>query len=143
MSSVVEIALLLVFSAIKFLFAAGYLLTDKGFPYFQTVLILLAGGTIGVLVFYYFSAFVNRFINRMIKRTKPRKTFTKQNRFIVSIKSKYGLYGIAFLTPIFFSIPIGSFIAARFFSNKKSTVPMLLLAVFFWSVLLPLIKLYW
>ncbi|MCB9174967.1 MAG: hypothetical protein H6589_10190 [Flavobacteriales bacterium] len=142
MSVIFEIGLLLVFTAIKFLFAAGYLLTDKGYPYFQTVLILIAGGTIGVFVFYYFSAFVNRLLNRFIKRSKPRKVFTRQNRIIVKIKSKYGIYGIAFLMPIFFSIPIGCFLASRFYANKKTTIPILLLAVVFWSVVLPLIKLY-
>lgn len=142
MSSILEIALLLIFAAIKFLFAAGYLLTDKGYPYFQTVIILIAGGTIGVFVFYYFSAFVNRFINRLLKRKNPRKVFTSQNRNIVKIKVKYGVYGIAFLSPIFISIPIGCFFASRFFANKKSTVPILLLGVVFWSIVLPIIKIY-
>lgn len=142
MSSILEIGLLLVFAAIKFLFAAGYLLTDKGYPYFQTVLLLIVGGTIGVFVFYYFSAFVNQLINRFIKRGKPRKVFTKQSRMFVKIKTKYGVYGIAFLMPIFFSIPIGCFLASRFYANKKTTVPILLLAVVFWSVVLPIIKIY-
>jgi hypothetical protein len=143
MDSIIEIGLLLIFAAIKFLFAAGYLLIDKGYPYYQTVLLLIVGGTIGVFVFYYFSGWINLLINRLIKRSKPRKVFTKQNRTIVNIKSKYGIYGIAFLMPIFFSIPIGSFLASRFYMNKKSTVPILLLAVVFWSLVLPLIKLYW
>jgi uncharacterized membrane protein YfcA len=143
MESILEIGLLLIFAAIKFLFAAGYLLIDKGYPYYQTVLLLIVGGTIGVFVFYYFSGFVNQLINRLIKRSKPKKVFTRQNRTIVNIKSKYGIYGIAFLMPIFFSIPIGSFLASRFYMNKKSTVPILLLAVVFWSMVLPLIKLYW
>lgn len=142
MDSIIEIGLLLVFAAIKFLFAAGYLLIDKGYPYYQTVLILIVGGTIGVFVFYYFSALVNQFINRLLRRKKPRKVFTKQNRTIVNIKTKYGIYGIAFLMPIFFSIPIGSFLASRFYMNKKSTVPILILSVVFWSVVLPLLKLY-
>lgn len=142
MDSIIEIGLLLIFAAIKFLFAAGYLLIDKGYPYYQTVLLLFIGGSIGVFVFYYFSGFVNRLINRLMKRNKPRKVFTKQNRTIVKIKTKYGIYGIAFLMPIFFSIPIGSFLASRFYMNKKSTVPILLLAVVFWSLVLPLLKLY-
>ena len=142
MSSIFEIGLLLVFTAIKFLFAAGYLLFDKGFPYFQTVLILISGGTIGVFVFYYFSAFVNRLINKLINRKNPQKIFTRQNRNIVKIKSKYGIYGIAFLMPIFFSIPIGCFLASRFYANKKTTIPILLLAVIFWSIVLPIIKIY-
>ncbi|HRP61384.1 MAG TPA: hypothetical protein PK833_14020, partial [Vicingus sp.] len=100
-------------------------------------------GTIGVFVFYYFSSWINQLINRLIKRSKPKKVFTKQNRIIVNIKAKYGIYGIAFLMPIFFSIPVGCFLASRFYMNKKSTLPILLLAVLFWSIVIPLIKLYW
>ena len=142
MESILEIGLLLVFAAVKFVFAAGYLIIDKGFPYFQTVLILFSGGTIGVLVFYYFSGWVNQFINRLIKRNKPKKVFTKRNRNIVKIKVKYGVYGIAFLSPVLISIPIGCFFASRFFLNKKSTVFILIGGVLFWSVTLPLLKLY-
>ena len=57
---------------------------------------------------------------------------------VVAVKTvkKYGLFGIAFLTPIFFSIPLGTFIALRFFPNKKKTLPVLAAAVFGWSFVL-------
>lgn len=142
MTFFLEILFLLVFAAVKFVFAAGYLIVDKGFPYPQTVLILFCGGTLGVVVFYYFSSWVNQFINRLIKPNKPRKLFTKKNRNIVKIKVKYGVYGIAFLSPVLISIPIGCFFASRFFLNKKSTIFILIGGVLFWSLTLPLIKLY-
>lgn len=142
MDSILQLLLLLLFSATKFLFAAGYLLTNQGYEYLHTVLILLIGGTIGVFVFTFFSEWLNQIIDKLFKPKKKKKTFTKKNRIIVKIKSKYGLYGIALLTPVFFSIPIGCFLAARFYHSHKKNITVLLGAVLFWSLLLPLIKLY-
>jgi hypothetical protein len=143
MTQFFEILLLLLFSATKFLFAVGYMLTDKGYSYPFTVLILIIGGTLGVFIFTFFSEWLNKLINRFIKPKPSKKVFTRKNRFIVKIKSKYGLYGIAFLSPIVFSIPIGCFLASRFYSSHKKNITAMLVAVFFWSLVLPLIKVYW
>jgi hypothetical protein len=143
MTQFFEILILLLFSATKFLFAVGYMLTDKGYSYLFTVLILIIGGTLGVFIFTFFSEWLNNFINRFIKPKPSKKVFTRKNRFIVKIKSNYGLYGIAFLSPIVFSIPIGCFLATRFYSSHKKNITAMLVAVFFWSLVLPLIKVYW
>lgn len=142
MGTILELLLLLLFSATKFLFAAGYLLTDKGYGYGYTVLILLTGGSIGVFIFTFFSEWLNVQIDKLIQPKKKKKVFTKRNRMIVKIKSKYGLYGIAFFTPILFSIPIGCFLSARFFHSHKKNLMVQLGSVLFWSLLLPLIKVY-
>ncbi|MEZ5067446.1 MAG: hypothetical protein R2847_02715 [Bacteroidia bacterium] len=41
------------------------------------------------------------------KENKP-KIFTKRNRRIITLWRKYGLFGIAFITPVILSIPIGT-----------------------------------
>lgn len=143
MDSILEILLLLLFSATKFLFAAGYLIGNQGYGYVYTVSVLIIGGTIGVFVFTFFSEWLNKLINRLFPPKKDKKVFTKKNRIIVKIKSKYGLYGIAFFTPIFFSIPIGCFLAARFYNSHRKNISILILAVIFWAFLLPIIKIYW
>ena len=143
MNQIIELLLLLLFSSTKFLFAVGYMLTDKGYSYPFTVVTLIVGGTICVFVFTFFSEWVNKLLNKLIKPKPSKKVFTRKNRFIVKIKSKYGLYGIAFLSPIVFSIPIGCFLASRFYSSHKKNITAMLIAVFFWSLVLPLIKVYW
>lgn len=143
MDSILEILLLLLFSATKFLFAAGYLIGNQGYGYVYTVTVLIIGGTIGVFVFTFFSEWLNDLINKIFPPKKDKKVFTKKNRIIVKIKSKYGLYGIAFFTPIFFSIPIGCFLAARFYNSHRKNITVLILAVIFWAFLLPVIKIYW
>ncbi|PKP47394.1 MAG: hypothetical protein CVT95_05715, partial [Bacteroidetes bacterium HGW-Bacteroidetes-12] len=70
----------------------------------------------------------------------PKKQFTKKNRWIITLKTKYGLIGISTLSPIFFSIPLGCFLASRFYRNEKKTVFIMLLGVLFWSIVFTVVK---
>ena len=64
----------------------------------------------------------------------PRKIFSKRSRKIVRIWRKYGLMGVAFLTPVLFSIPIGTIIANSFETNKQKIFVYMFLSIVFWSV---------
>ena len=69
--------------------------------------------------------------------SKPKKrVFTTRNRRIIRIWQSYGLVGLAALTPILFSIPIGTFIMARFESNNKKILWYMLISITCWSLLL-------
>ncbi|MBK7684343.1 MAG: hypothetical protein IPJ26_18620 [Bacteroidetes bacterium] len=63
-----------------------------------------------------------------------RKVFTKKNRRIVQIWKKYGLMGIAIVTPIFLSIPIGTIIANSLEARKKKILLYMFFSILFWSV---------
>jgi hypothetical protein len=65
---------------------------------------------------------------------KKNRIFTPRNRRIVKVWSKYGLAGIAFLTPIIISIPIGTVIATRLVHNKKKIFLYMFLSILFWSL---------
>jgi ATP/ADP translocase len=53
----------------------------------------------------------------------------------VNLIRKYGVFGLAVITPVFISIPIGSFLAARFFSKQKFMITMLMvMSVVLWAV---------
>ena len=68
---------------------------------------------------------------------RPKKrVFTTRNRRIIKIWQSYGLVGLAALTPIIFSIPIGTFIMARFESNNKKILWYMLISITCWSLLL-------
>ena len=68
---------------------------------------------------------------------RPRKkVFTSRNRRIIKIWQSYGLVGLAALTPIIFSIPIGTFIMARFESSNKKILWYMLISITCWSLLL-------
>lgn len=122
-------------SSIKF-FAAPLLAKSFGFGYLQTIFITSLGGITGVILFFYLGARIVHFFPNFFKPVnKKRKVFTKKNKFFVMLIRNYGLFGIAVFSPILISIPVGSFLAARFFENyKKTALLMLSMSVVLWSV---------
>jgi len=71
---------------------------------------------------------------------KKKKLFTKKNRQFVKIWRKYGLEGIAFLTPILLSPPGGALIAVVLGGgNEKKKI---ILHMLIWSVVWSIITTY-
>ena len=66
----------------------------------------------------------------------PRKIFTKRYRKMVFIWKKYGLIGLAALTPVLFSIPLGTFFMTRLAKNKKRIIFYMFISVTSWSLLI-------
>ena len=139
-----EIFFLLVFSATKFMASALYILAIKRISWTSTFLILLIGGCLGILVFYFLGSFINQLIDRLLSRWKKDKLsankFSSSSRRIINIISKYGLIGISLLTPLLFSIPLGCFFATRFFKRSSQTLIIMLFGVVFWTVVLSFTK---
>jgi hypothetical protein len=67
---------------------------------------------------------------------EQKKIFTKRNRRLVSIFRKYGLFGIAFLTPVLLSIPIGTIVANSFEPKKRKIFLFMFISILFWSILM-------
>ena len=72
----------------------------------------------------------------VLSNRPKKKIFTARNRRIIKIWQGYGLVGLAALTPIVFSIPIGTFIMTRFESNNKKILWYMLISITCWSLLL-------
>ncbi len=68
------------------------------------------------------------------KKEQPKIVFTRRNRRLVKIWKKYGLAGIAFITPCIVSIPIGTVIANALESNRKKIFLYMFISVVFWSI---------
>lgn len=65
-----------------------------------------------------------------------KKNFTSRNRRMLKIWNRWGLTGLALITPVTISIPVGTFIATRLARNKKKVLLYMFLSVLFWSVLI-------
>jgi hypothetical protein len=127
-------------SMIKFPFSQ-VTATGLGFGFLPTFLITTAGGCTGVIIFYHASGWLldrarRRRIRRMAEGHAPKRSFSRTNRTIVRVKRSQGLSGLAFLTPILISVPIGSVLAAKYFRNDKRTLPVLLISVVAWGIVL-------
>jgi hypothetical protein len=151
-------------SSVKFLggppLAYGY-----KFNFFEIIGYTVIGGMIGVVVVSYFSNLIVKFWywlkysvfskkdpnfskptvdlkgNIRIKYlyNKPHKkqlVFTPRNRQIVRIWMKYGLIGIAAITPVVLSIPIGTFFATRLARHRRRVFTYMFFSILLWSLLI-------
>jgi len=151
-TSVFKLIQVLFISGIKFLFAPlisiGY-----GFNYFQTAGITAVGGILGILFFFFLSRWIiskyyqycpivfSYFSGEKVEQAKkilncqdvPKKRFTRKNRLIINIRKKYGFLGIIMLTPVLLSIPIGAFLAQKYYSKKNNVLVYMSISVVLWS----------
>jgi uncharacterized membrane protein YidH (DUF202 family) len=107
----------------------------EGLTFWETFFSAWIGGSIGIIFFTYLIDSISQFFKKLFPRKKKKIIFTRRNRMIVTIKKKFGLYGIAFLTPFIFSMPLGAFIALRFYSDKVQIIRFMLVSVLFWSAI--------
>ena len=147
MDEIIAILGLMAFSGLKFFFAVPATVL-AGYSYFPAIFITAGGGIIGFILFFYigelkwvriiFGTLMNWIfklfgVDRM---DREKKIFSRKNRLIVTVKGRYGLIGLALLTPCVFSIPLGSLIAARYYDNRSMTIPYMILSIILWSFIL-------
>ncbi|HSH65978.1 MAG TPA: hypothetical protein VLB84_09315 [Bacteroidia bacterium] len=142
-----EIASVFLLSTFKFVFGGVPLAMAYGFSFFESVVVTSLGGFCGVVFFVKLSDFILRKVRESRhkkeehKKKNKKKVFSKKNRFIIHVKQRFGLIGIATLTPLLFSIPIGCFLAIRYFKNKQRVIIYMFGSILFWSVSLSAFKL--
>ncbi len=136
-----EIVTVFLVSTVKFVFGAVPMALSFGFSFFEAVTVTTIGGFTGVTFFVMMSdrLIANYKIKQAKKKTEypiasPPKIFTRTNRIIVYIKKRFGLLGIALLTPLLLSIPIGCFVAVRYFKEKQRILIYMFASILFWSV---------
>lgn len=151
-------------SAVKFIGGVP-LAKAYGLTWHEAWICAVIGGFLGVLVFVYFSksliflwqSFTHKLVkpeNRVYHRGKhdqdgklvsvyyykskkdhEKKPFNKRLRKILTIWNKYGILGLSILTPLILSIPIGSFIAARFERDRVKLFTYMGVSILFWASL--------
>ena len=122
-----------------------------GAEFYQTILGGIIGGCFGITIYLYSLDFLlktyknhlhnkkQQQINIEVITTKKKPVFTKRNRMIVRLMQKYGLNGIAVLTPLL-SLPLGVFIAGRindkFIQNRPKVLLYLCVSMVVWTFVL-------
>ena len=95
----------------------------------------IIGGTIGIVVFTYLGDFIQAYFVKAFPIYFGKK-FTRTNRFLVSVKQKFGLGGIAAFTPIILSIPVGVLFALALTHDKKKIMFSMMVSMLFWATVL-------
>ena len=119
-----------IISAIKFLIgpAVGY---TVGLSFVETVLLTLAGMMSSVLLVSFAGGKLRKMV--LARYFPKRKIFNKKSRRLVRFWRKYGLTGVALLTPVFFS-PIGGTLIAVLYGEKWQKITLaMLISAFFWT----------
>ena len=153
---VFKIAHIIILASVKYLLTLPYAMLI-GVEYKYAILSVLAGGIGGFLLFFYLSKPLNRAFDRLLphfckavpvsfkqrfrlfcdhKVKKPTKRFSKRNRFMVRVKTTYGLWGIIIATPVFLTIPIGAFLANKYYGRRKYIVTYMIISIIGWGAVL-------
>jgi uncharacterized membrane protein len=145
-----EIISVFLISTVKFVFGGVPVALGLGFSFFETVVVTTLGGFTGVIIFVTLSdTIIKKVKSRKLKKeqagieTAQKKIFTRMNRFIIHVKHRFGLFGIAALTPLLFSIPVGCFLATRYFKDKQRILIYMFTSILFWSVSASSFRLLW
>ncbi len=126
--------LVVVFSGLKYLAGIAFAAAVGNFGFWPCVILTISGGMMGVYLFASFDTKIVDFFNKVFKiKKKTSVKFSKRSRFMVRLRSTYGLAGIAFLTPIILQVPIGTFLAMRLIKNKWKVSLYMLCSFTFYS----------
>lgn len=144
MEEIIKILLVILVSSVKFL--AGPPIAYYGqlseFSFFEANIYCIIGGSAGVVFFMFLSTHIIQIFNKIkyfflkTENIKSQKIFTARSRRTVKFWRSYGLVGIAFITPIILSIPVGTFIAVKLNSNKKKIFLYMFCSIVLWSILM-------
>jgi membrane protein DedA with SNARE-associated domain len=118
---------------LKFIFGplGGY---AAGFTLLTTILVTVAGMMTVVFVFTFFADWIKtRIVSRFFKK---RKKFSPNSRRFVTIWRKYGLIGVATLTPIVLTPIGGTLLAVSSGSPKEKIILYMFISASVWSVVL-------
>jgi hypothetical protein len=137
---VMDILIVILSSTWKFAATFPFAVYVFNMSFAQTIVYTNIGGLLGIIVFRFLSIALINLYNaywpeKLKRHREPAKKFTRNNRRLVQIKARYGLYGIAVLTPVLLSIPVGTFLVAKYYGQNKFSYLYLLFSQLIWSVI--------
>ncbi len=129
-----------------------------GLDFGQALISVLIGGIGGFLFFYYLSKRITVLFNSLkpklcrimpdfikvkfdlfcerVTSKKNSKVFSRKSRLITKLKTTYGFWGIIIATPFILTIPVGAFLANKYYSKRWQTVPFMIISIVSWAAVL-------
>lgn len=153
-----KIVHVILLASVKYFFTLPYAMII-GLDYKQAIVAVLVGGIGGFLFFFYLSkpvlaafrasrpflcrfvpaGFKARYQNFCERKRKPGKVvkrFTRKNRFLAKFRRTYGFWGIIISTPLFLTIPLGAFLAGKYYARRRFLVFYMILSIVGWAAVL-------
>lgn len=143
MLSIFKLIPLFLLTSVKFVIGVPAAYASMDLSFWELWFFGSISGIFGVACFFFLSDWLFKIFDilRMKyfppkKASEPKKVFSRKSRFYVKLIRKYGLAGLAILTPTLISIPVGTILARRFFPNRAKVFMYLSASVVLWSVAL-------
>ncbi|MEX0966676.1 MAG: hypothetical protein WD077_05525 [Bacteroidia bacterium] len=155
MEQALKILSVIALCSFKYLMGNGLAIV-YGFDFFTALLSTVAGGVAGVIFFIYLGHQARKALAYFFpglrnlrpawsvplssktgtgpESTKPEKPMSRKERWIQRIINNYGLAGIAILTPVLFTVPVGAFIAVALDFPRLRIVFYMAGSFFLWSL---------
>lgn len=109
-----------------------------GIGFIPSVVVCVAGGVFGVAVYLFFGELITKLYQRyFVRKKKTKKPFVInwKKRAIIKAKQNHGLVGVAILTPIFLSVPVGTFVALALNYSFRRIILFMAVSFLGWSLL--------
>lgn len=136
-SHLIPILLILGWSSTKYLVGLG-LIFYYDYNFGESLILAITGSMMGVLLVGYTRDALHLLWFKYVGMPKRKKPFTVnwRTRFIVRVRQRFGLAGIAFLTPVLLTVPVGTVIALSMYRSKPRVYAYMLVSFTLWSVVL-------
>jgi len=108
---------------------------SMGLPFGATLALTVAGMMTSVFIFSKIGTFFSKWYAQQ-QRHKQKPIFTKKNRRLVKVWQRFGMGGIAFLTPIILTPIIGTVVATVLGASPRHILVHMLWSALFWGVTL-------
>ena len=131
MNEIVINVVILLLAMLKYMMAAviSFSYNHTGL---QGFVIVTIGGILGVMLFTFLSHKLNDWLKSYSKKRKSYKFM----RFLIKLRTSYGLVGVSILTPAILSIPLGCYLAKTFTKSDKKIVLYMSVSIILWGILI-------
>jgi hypothetical protein len=89
---------------------------------------------LGVVVYTYLGKLFYRVWRKFNPAPDDKVRFTRLKRIVVIVRRRQGLVGIALLTPVLLTVPVGTFAANIIEPDKRLVLGYMAASFFLWSV---------
>ena len=127
---IIKVISIILLTMLKFI-AGPTLGYAGGFSFLGTIIITISGMMSSVFLFTFLGKVLREKV--LVRFFRNRKRFTKRNRRFVTIWKKYGLWGVAFLTPVILTPIGGTIVLTSFGSSKREILISMFFSAAFWS----------
>jgi hypothetical protein len=142
MNNIASLGSYFILCIVKFLFAPSFAYSSLyNFSLIKTLSLTSLSGIISVIFFTFLSEkllYLWKLVYSKIPflpERKPKKVFSKKSRSISKIKTRWGLWGLIIISPLFPSIPIGTFIIVKYFGIERRTIILQSISAIVWAII--------